>query len=56
MDIDKAIEILKQHNEWRRCNDLFSTKKMVNPKELGIAIDVVIEELTNKNKKNETNI
>lgn len=47
MNINKAIKILEQHNKWRRDhtwppNDL----KMPNPKELGIAIDTVVNELS----------
>lgn len=47
MDIKEAITILKKHNEWRRCKNVPSTKEMVNPTELGVAIDVTINELSN---------
>ena len=39
MEIDKAINILKDHNLWRRGSD---EKKMADPKELGIAFVKVI--------------
>lgn len=39
MEIKEAIEILKYHNKWRRCDEEI---EMTNPKQLGIAIDVVI--------------
>jgi hypothetical protein len=51
MEINKAIEILKKHNEWRRCNEFPSSKEMVNPTELGIAIDVVVKELSQKHNQ-----
>lgn len=38
------IEILKQHNAWRRNNDDDNHIPMVNPTELGIAIDEVIKQ------------
>lgn len=43
MELKKAIEILKHHNQWRRDNDSTLPKPMVNPTELGIAIDVILE-------------
>jgi hypothetical protein len=39
MEIDKAINILKDHNLWRRGSD---KKKMATPEELGIAFVKVI--------------
>jgi len=42
MDINKAIEILDNHNKWRR--DSEGVYKMAEPKELGIAIDTVVSE------------
>lgn len=42
MTIKEAIIILELHNEWRRDNNVPSIYKMVNPKELGIAIDTVV--------------
>lgn len=43
MDIKKAIKILELHNKWRRDNE--GKYKMEDPKELGVAIDLVINEL-----------
>ena len=40
MSLSKAIEILDEHNRWRR-NSIISA--MIDPKELGKAIDVVVE-------------
>lgn len=45
MTIDEAIGILKSHNEWRRDNSVPPIKPMLKPKEIGIAIDVVVNEL-----------
>ena len=44
MEINEAVSILKQANLWRRDND--GIYDMPNPKELGIAIDVVVEYLS----------
>jgi hypothetical protein len=41
MTIQKAIEILKTHNEWRRGAEI----PMTDTKELGIAIDVALKTL-----------
>jgi len=43
MTKDKAIEILKNHNLWRRNRDDINPYEMTNPTELGIAIDYVVE-------------
>tara|TARA_R110000803_G_scaffold44218_1_gene93682 strand:+ start:209 stop:445 length:237 start_codon:yes stop_codon:yes gene_type:complete len=40
MDIKQAIEILETHNRWRRGDD---TVPMLKPKDIGIAIDIVVE-------------
>lgn len=53
MDISRAVEILKKHNEWRRCNDFPSSKEMANPTELGIAIDVAVKELSKSINKSD---
>lgn len=45
MNIEKAIEILELHNKWRRDND--GEYEMVEPKELGKAIDSVVSEFKN---------
>jgi hypothetical protein len=39
MNIEDAIKILEDHNEWRRGK---GTHSMTNPTELGIAIDTII--------------
>ena len=49
MTIEEAIEILKHHNEWRRGANL--ELKMVNPTELGIAIDIVIANYERKDSE-----
>lgn len=40
VDVNQAVEILKQHNAWRR--DDSGVLKMQNPKELGMAIERVL--------------
>lgn len=41
MNIEKAIKILELHNKWRRDTD--GKYEMVEPKELGEAIDTVVK-------------
>jgi len=43
MELEEAITILENHNQWRRNNDILNPMTMVNPKTLGIAIDTVVE-------------
>lgn len=43
MNIEKAIEILKKHNEWRRYDGLSLEKDMQSPKDIGIAIDTIVK-------------
>ena len=38
------IQILKDHNHWRRCNDEKCKCTMSNPTELGIAIEMLIKD------------
>ena len=46
MNIKEATKILKEHNEWRRDKHLGGFElEMCNPKELGIAIDTIVEYL-----------
>jgi hypothetical protein len=45
MKLKEAIEILEKHNEWRRDNSIHPKLEMQNPKQLGIAIDVIIKHL-----------
>ena len=40
MTIKQAIEIVELHNKWRRDND--DKFKMADPKELGIALDILV--------------
>lgn len=40
MTVKKAIKILKKHNKWRRGKNY---DKLDNPKDIGIAIDVLID-------------
>ena len=42
MILKQAIEILETHNKWRRSD---YTIDMVNPTQLGIAIDTIINHL-----------
>ena len=54
MEINEAVSILKQANLWRRDND--GIYEPPNAKELGTAIDVVVEYLsTNKEIKKKDN-
>jgi len=44
MEIKEAIEILKQHNKWRRYDgDIDTNPKMISPKKIGVAIETVID-------------
>ncbi len=45
MDINRAIKILKKHNEWRRDRNvpISESRQMESPTALGIAIDTVVE-------------
>ena len=51
MKLKEAIQILKDHNEWRRFNSIdlpkTSDPKMAQPRELGIAIDTVLNKFEN---------
>jgi hypothetical protein len=53
MKIKQAIQILKDHNEWRRFNSIdlpkTSDPKMAQPRELGIAIDTVVKHFETQN-------
>ena len=44
MELKEAITILENHNEWRRSNEVPNNIVMVDPKELGIAIEVIVSE------------
>jgi hypothetical protein len=53
MKIKQAIQILKDHNEWRRFDSIdlpkTSDPKMAQPRELGIAIDTVVKYFETQN-------
>jgi DnaJ-class molecular chaperone len=53
MKIKQAIQILKDHNEWRRFNSIdlpkTSDPKMAHPRELDIAIDTVVKHFETQN-------
>lgn len=48
MTIERAAEVLKTHNEWRRDvtdNPPATTRNMQDPEDIGRAIDVAVREL-----------
>lgn len=48
MTIERAAEVLKAHNEWRRDvtdNPPATTRNMQDPEDIGRAIDVAVREL-----------
>ena len=53
MTIAKALEILTQHNAWRRNQDDVNPIEMVNPTELGEALEVAIRVLLPLSKMEE---
>lgn len=52
MQISKAIEILEYHNKWRRYDypEYGTPPKMIDPRQLGIAIDTIVNHYKNKEK------
>ena len=46
MTLPEAIQILKTHNEWRRGAEI----DMLEPQSIGIAIDVILEYLKEREK------
>lgn len=44
MTPNKAIEILKLHNEWRTDTNIESNLQMADPKDLTLAIDIIIKD------------
>jgi len=47
MELKEAVQILKDYNEWRRDNKSFiPIPRTSSSKELGIAIDVIVNHLT----------
>ncbi len=43
MTLQEAIDILTKHNEWRRGDEI----DMIDPTQLGIAIDIILNQLKN---------
>lgn len=43
---EQAIQVLEKHNEWRRGGE----GEMINPKKIGIAIDLILSDLKQKNE------
>ena len=48
MELSKAIQILEQHNKWRRDRNDIKSIPMVNATQLGISIDTVVNEFKNR--------
>ena len=44
MDLKQAVKILEAHNRWRRGEDV---EPMVEPSDIGIAIDTLINQVKN---------
>ena len=42
MTLKQAIRIVESHNKWRRDNNVPPKTKMGNPKQLGVALDVLL--------------
>lgn len=53
MTFEEAVDILQEHNKWRRGE---GNIEMVNPKTLGIAIDIIITKIRKERIDNKTNI
>lgn len=46
ISLQKAIKILKKHNEWRRYDgDVDKAPEMQKPRDIGIAIDVILKNI-----------
>jgi len=48
MEVQEAVEILKKHNRWRKDTTGTIPQPMVSPKEIGVAINIVVELLEKK--------
>ena len=46
MELKRAVKILKDHNEWRRDNTSLIPPPTTRSKDLGIAIDVIVDHLS----------
>ena len=54
MEIKEAVMILRRHNEWRRYQGpIGEGPEMEDPKEFGIAIDIVCDYIENKSLRKE---
>ena len=42
MTLKQAIRIVETHNKWRRDNNVPPKTRMVEPKRLGVALDVLL--------------
>ena len=42
MTLKQAIKIVERHNKWRRDDSIPNKIKMVNPTDLGVALDVLL--------------
>ena len=42
MTLKQAIKIVESHNKWRRDNNVPPKARMVDPKRLGVALDVLL--------------
>ena len=47
MTLQEAVTLLENHNNWRRGDD---TLEMAEPKELGIAIELIVEHFNTREK------
>ena len=42
MTLKQAIKIVENHNKWRRDNNVPPETRMVEPKKLGVALDILL--------------
>lgn len=42
MTLKQAIRIVENHNKWRRDNNVLLKTRMIDPKKLGVALDVLL--------------
>jgi len=49
MTTNKAVETLKKYNDWRRGAEI----EMPHPSEIGLAIEIVIKEITTRKFRRE---
>ena len=53
MTLQEAVTLLENHNKWRRGDD---TLEMAEPKDLGMAIELIVEPLTPKRDERHNSI